>query len=55
MKINVQKTKTMVMSRNKGRIVKIKIDDQEIEQISSFKYQGSVISEDGRCLVDVNY
>ena len=33
MKINVQKTKTMVVSRNEGRLVKIKIDDQEIEQV----------------------
>ena len=53
MKINVQKTKTMVVSRNEGRLVKIKIDDQEIEQVSNFKYLGSLISEDGRCLVDV--
>ena len=53
MKINVQKTKTMVVSRNEGRTVKIKIDDQEIEQVSNFKYLGSLISEDGRCLIDV--
>ena len=30
-----------------------KVDDQEIEQVSSFKYLGSLISENGRCLVDV--
>src|SRR5678815_103138 len=38
MKINVKKTKTMVVSRNEGRNVKIKIDDQELEQVSNFKY-----------------
>ena len=45
----------MVVSRNEGRLslVKIKSDDQEIEQVSNFKYLGSLISEDGRCLVDV--
>ena len=43
----------MVVGRNEGRTVKTKIDDQEIEQISSFKFLGSVISEDGRWLVDV--
>ena len=43
----------MVVSRNEGRTVKIKIDDQEIEQVSNFKYLGSLISEDGRCHVDV--
>ena len=26
---------------------------REIKQVSSFKYLGSVISDDGRCLVDV--
>ena len=43
----------MVVSRNEGGIVKIKIDDQGKEQVSNFKYLVSVISEDGRCLVDV--
>ena len=37
MKINIQKTKTIVVGRNKGKIVKITIDDQKIEQVSSFK------------------
>ena len=53
MKINVQKTKTMVVRWNGEGVVNIKIDGKRIEQVSSFKYLGSVISEDGRCLLDV--
>ena len=40
--------KTMVVSKSEGRFVKIKIDDQEIEQVSNCKCVDFVISEDGR-------
>ena len=53
MKINVQKTKTMAVRWNGGGVVNITIDGQRIEQVESFKYLGSIISEDGRCLTDV--
>ena len=53
MKINFRETKIVVVGKNEGRTVKIKIDDQEIEQVSSFKYLRSVIAEDERCLVEV--
>jgi len=38
MKINVQKTKTMVMCRDGGGVVNITINGQRIEQVKSFKY-----------------
>ena len=49
MKINVQKTKTMVVTHRAGGRVKvnIKIDGQSIEQVGCFKYLGSNITEDG--------
>ncbi len=53
MKINVQKTKTMVVSRDEGQVVNITIDGQRVEQVKNFKYLGSNISEDGYNLVDV--
>ena len=54
MKINVQKTKTMVVTHKVGGVkVNIKIDGQSIEQVKCFKYLGSNITEDGRSLVDV--
>ena len=53
MKINVQKTKTMVVCRDGGGVVNISIDGQRIEQVGKFKYLGSIISEDGRSLIDI--
>ena len=48
MKINVQKTKTMVVRWNGGRVVNITVNGKRIEQVKSFKYLGSIITEDGR-------
>ena len=53
MKINVQKTKVMVVSKTGDKFVNITIDGQRVEQVSSFKYLGSVISEDGSCADDI--
>src|SRR6478609_5253098 len=53
MKINIKKTKAMVVSRNGGQRVNITVEGQSVEQISKFRYLGSLISEDGRCLDDV--
>jgi DNA-binding protein YbaB len=53
MKINVQKTKTMVVSRKGGGFVNITIDGQRVEQVKYFKYLGSIITEDGRSLTDI--
>src|SRR6476469_10369127 len=53
LKINIKKTKAMVVSRNGGQTVNITVEGQSVEQVSKFKYLGSLISEDGRCLDDV--
>src|SRR6267154_2390155 len=53
MKINVQTTKTMVVRWNGGGVVNITVDGQRMEQVKSFKYLGSIITEDGRSDVDV--
>ena len=49
MKINIKKTKTMVVSK-KPNIPKINIaiDGQHIQQVTSYMYLGSSITEDGR-------
>src|SRR6476469_9252777 len=52
-KINIKKTKAIVVSRNVGERVNITVEGQSIEQVSKFRYLGSLISEDGRCLDDV--
>ena len=48
MKINDQKTKTMVARWDGGDAVSSTVDGKRIEQARSFKYLGSVITEDGR-------
>src|SRR6476619_3133592 len=53
MKINTKKTKAMVVSRSGGERVNITVGGQSVEQVSKFRYLGSLISEDGRCLDDI--
>ena len=48
MKINRKKTKLMRISKQPGKVVKLFIDGYQIEQVSSFCYLGSMITEDGR-------
>ena len=52
MKINVNKTKVMKVSRN-GGLINIKIDGQKVEQVSKFKYLGAWITEDGRSETEI--
>ena len=52
-KINIKKTKAMVVSRNGGERVSITVEGQSVEQVSKFRYLGSLISDDDRCLDDV--
>src|SRR3989442_1013147 len=53
MKINVQKTKTMIVRWDGGGVVNITVDGQRIEQVKNLKYLGSVITKDGRSHSDV--
>jgi hypothetical protein len=53
MKINVQKTKTMVVRWDGGGVVDITVVGQRIEKVKSFKYLGSVVAGGGRGRVDV--
>src|SRR6478609_4757811 len=40
MKINIKKTKAMVVSRNGGERVNITVEGQSVEQVSKFRYLG---------------
>ena len=54
MKINIKKTKAMVVSKKSNSPkINIAIDGQQIEQVRSYMYLGSLISEDGRCEKEV--
>ena len=43
----------MKVTRERQARVNIVIDGQQLEQVSSFKYLGSWITEDGKCEVEV--
>ena len=50
MKINIKKTKAMVVSKKPNSPkINIAIDGQQIEQVTYFMYLGSLITEEGRC------
>jgi hypothetical protein len=53
LKINVKKTKSMVVSRTGEGTVSIIVDGKRVEQVKRFKYLGSLIAEDGRCIEEV--
>ena len=46
MKISVNKTETMKVSRTPGTL-NIKINDTNLKQVKEFKYLGSIFTEDG--------
>ena len=54
MKMNANKTKTMVITRKENTPqIKLEIDGTEIKQVQNFKYLGQTISDDGKCDVEI--
>jgi len=52
--INIEKTKTMVISKTKEEtLLNIRIDGESLKQVSSFVYLGHIITEDGRCETEI--
>jgi len=52
MEMNVEKTKVMIISRQPFP-VKIIIDQQQLENLESFKYLCSILTSDGRCMCEI--
>jgi len=52
MEMNVEKTKVMRISRQQFP-VKIMIDQKQLETVESFKYLGSMLTNDGRCTREI--
>jgi hypothetical protein len=52
MEVNVEKTKVMRISRQSFP-VKIMIDQKQLENVESFKYFGSILTNDGRCTCEI--
>ena len=53
MEMNVEKTKVMRISRQPFP-VKIMIDQKQLENVESFKYFSSILTNDGRCTGKLN-
>jgi len=51
MEMKVEKTKVMRISRQLP--VKIMIDQKQLENMESFKYLGSILTNDGRCTCEI--
>jgi hypothetical protein len=52
MEMNAKKTKVMRISRQLFP-VKIMIDQKQLENVESFKYLGSILTNDGRCTGEI--
>ena len=52
MEMNVEKTKVMRISRQPFP-VQIMIDQKQLENVESFKYLGSILTNDGRCTCEI--
>jgi len=52
MEMNVEKTKVMRISRQPFP-VKIVIDQKQLENVESFKYLGSILTNDGKCTGEI--
>ena len=53
MKINVKKTKAMIVTKGSGKTMNIVLDGQQVEQVSSFKYLGTIMNENATCIEEV--
>ena len=52
MEMNAEKTKVMRISRQQFP-VKIMIEQKQLENLESFKYLGSMLTNDGRCTCEI--
>jgi hypothetical protein len=52
MEMNVEKTKVMRISRQPFPVI-LMIDQKQLENVESFKYLGSMLTNDGRCTCEI--
>ena len=52
MEMNVEKTKVMRISRQPSPVM-IMIDQKQLENMECFKYLGSILTNDGRCMCEI--
>ena len=52
MEMNVEKTKVMRISRQPSPVT-IMLDQKQLENVECFKYLGSILTNDGRCVCEI--
>ena len=53
MELNDKKTKVMIIEKKPQTRIKIVVNDKQLEQVKDYRYLGTNISEDGRCIKEV--
>ncbi|KAI5635498.1 LIM domain-containing protein [Phthorimaea operculella] len=53
LKININKTKTLVTSKHPQQNRPISLNNTPLEEVKTFKYLGSIITNDSRCTPDI--
>ena len=53
MDFNVKKTKVMVFSKEENVQCNIKVNGEYLEKVTSYRYLGSIVTEDGRSEVEI--
>ena len=54
MALNAKKTKTMLISKfDEDKTCKVQVNGTELEQVKKYKYLGTMVTSDGRSLVEV--
>ena len=53
MELNVKKTKVMVMEKQPGMKITIKSNRVALEQVNKYKYLGTLITADTRCMQEI--
>ena len=53
MELNAKKTKVMVMEKQPGTEVTIKLNGIALEQVNKYKYLGTLITADSRCIQEI--
>jgi len=53
MQINAKKTKTLVVTRNKGIQAKLEHEGEHLDKVNDFKFLGSHKSTDGECTNEI--
>ena len=54
LKLNTAKTKVMVVTKGSDQVrINVRVGEEALEQVEKYKYLGSLVTQDGRCVEDI--